>query len=89
MRALGVAVATPDLDDDLRLGETMEYLPVELPFAELGIKAFAGTVLSWWAVDRRLARFVVAPFVSSAGWLHDQRLRCPRDRPPGARYGIR
>ncbi len=42
MRAHGVVVAAPDHEDDLRLGEDMEDLPVEQLVAELRVEAIVG-----------------------------------------------
>lgn len=47
MRALGVVVAAPSLDDDLRLGEAVKDLTVEQLIAELGVEALTVAVLPW------------------------------------------
>lgn len=49
MRALGVVVLAPALDDDPRLGQAVEDLAVEELVPELRVKAFAVTVLPWTA----------------------------------------
>ena len=45
MRALGVVVSTPTLDDDLCLGEAVEDFAVEQFVTELRVEAFAVAVL--------------------------------------------
>ena len=45
MRALGVVVPSPVLDDDLCLGETVEDLALQQLVAELGVEALAVTIL--------------------------------------------
>ena len=47
MRALGIVVPSPVLDDDLCLGETVEDFPIEQFVAELGVEALAVTILSY------------------------------------------
>jgi hypothetical protein len=45
MMALGVVVAAPTLNEDLRLGEAVEDLPAEQLVAEHGIEVLAVAVL--------------------------------------------
>ena len=45
VRALCIVVLAPALDDDPRLGEAVEHLPVQQLVAELGVEALAVAVL--------------------------------------------
>jgi hypothetical protein len=49
-------VAAPALDDDLRLGEAVEDLPVQQFIAELGVEALAVAVLTLSRASKYLAR---------------------------------